>query len=96
MIILDTNVVSEIFRPSPYPRVLEWLASRAGEVAITSITLAELLAGIRRLPEGQRKDELARGVEEAVAPYTGSRSILVFDADAAVRTASEPDVLMCR
>lgn len=87
MIILDTNVVSEIFRPSPDPRVLEWLASLAGEVAITSITLADLLAGIRRLPEGQRKDELARGVEEAVAPYKGSCSILAFDADAAVRYA---------
>lgn len=87
MIVLDTNVISEIFRPSPEPRVLEWLASLTGDVAITSITLAELLAGIRRLPEGRRKDELARGIDEAVALYRGSRAVLAFDADAAGRYA---------
>lgn len=87
MIVLDTNVISEIFRPSPEPRVVEWLVSLTGDVAITSITLAELLAGIRRLPEGRRKDALAHGVEEAVAPYRGSRSVLAFDADAAERYA---------
>ena len=87
MIVLDTNVISEIFRPSPEPRVLEWLVSLTGDVAITSITLAELLAGVRRLPEGRRKDALVHGIEEAVAPYRGSRSVLAFDADAAERYA---------
>lgn len=93
MIVLDTNVISEIFRPSPEPRVVEWLVSLTGDVAITSITLAELLAGVRRLPEGRRKHELARGIEEAVAPYRGSRSVLAFDADAAERYA---EVLVAR
>ncbi len=87
MIVLDTNVISEIFRPSPEPRVVEWLVSLTGDVAITSITLAELLAGVRRLPEGRRKHELARGIEEAVAPFRGSRLVLAFDADAAERYA---------
>lgn len=85
MIVLDTNVISEIFRPSPEPRVVEWLVSLMGDVAITSITLAELLAGVRRLPNGRRKDELAQRIDEAVAPYRGSRSVLAFDADAAER-----------
>lgn len=87
MIILDTNVISELFRPFPEPRVVEWLVSLTGDVAITSITLAELLAGVRKLPEGRRKDELARGIEEAVAPYRESRSLLAFDADAAEQYA---------
>lgn len=87
MIVLDTNVISEIFRSSPEPRVVEWLVSLTGDVAITSVTLAELLAGVRRLPEGRRKDALARGIEEAVVPYRGSRSVLAFDADAAERYA---------
>ncbi|WP_125106236.1 type II toxin-antitoxin system VapC family toxin [Gulosibacter massiliensis] len=87
MIVLDTNVISEIFRPSPEPRVVEWLVSLTGDVAITSITLAELLAGVRRLPNGQRKDELAQRIDEAVAPYRGSRSVLAFDTDAAERYA---------
>ena len=87
MIVLDTNVISEIFRPSPEPRVVEWLVSLTGDVSITSITLAELLAGVRRLPDGRRKDELAQRIEEAVAPYRGSRSVLAFDDDAAERYA---------
>lgn len=87
MIVLDTNVISEFFRPSPEPRVVEWLVSLTGDVAITSITLAELLAGVRRLLDGRRKDELARRIEEAVAPYRGSRSVLAFDDDAAERYA---------
>lgn len=87
MIVLDTNVISEIFRPAPEPRVVEWLVSLTGDVAITSITLAELLAGVRRVPDGRRKDQLAQRIEEAVAPYRGSRSVLAFDADAAERYA---------
>ena len=87
MIVLDTNVISEIFRPSPEPRVVEWLVSLTGDVAITSITLAELRAGVRRLPDGRRKDELPQRIEQAVAPYRGSRSVLAFDADAAERYA---------
>ncbi|OFL67382.1 MULTISPECIES: type II toxin-antitoxin system VapC family toxin [unclassified Brevibacterium] len=87
MIVLDTNIISEMFRPSPEPRVVEWLVALTGDVAITSITLAELLAGVRKLPEGRRKDELAHGIEEAVAPYRASQSLLAFDADAAKQYA---------
>ncbi|HLT67145.1 MAG TPA: type II toxin-antitoxin system VapC family toxin [Microbacterium sp.] len=93
MIVLDTNVISEIFRPSPEPRVIDWLVSQTGDVAISAITLAELLAGVRRLPDSRRKDELAARIEEAVAPYRGSRSVLAFDDGAAERYA---DVLASR
>lgn len=93
MIVLDTNVISEVFRPSPDRRVARWLASLTGDVAITSVTLAELLAGVRRLPNGKRKDELANGIDAALEPYRGSRAILPFDDGAAERFA---DVLMAR
>lgn len=93
MIVLDTNVISEVFRPAPEPRVVEWLASLTADVAITSITLAELLAGVRRLPDGRRKDELARRIDSAVEPYRGSRAVLPFDDRAADRYA---DVLVTR
>lgn len=93
MIVLDTNVISEIFRPSPEARVLDWLASLTGDVAITSVTLAELLAGLRRLPDGQRKEALTRRIETALEPYRGSRSVLPFDDLAADRYA---DVLVAR
>ena len=93
MIILDTNVISEIFRPSPEPRVADWLAALEGDVAITSVTLAELLAGVRRLPGGRRKDELTRRIDGAIEPYRGTRSVLPFDDAAADRYA---DVLVAR
>ena len=93
MIILDTSVISEIFRPSPEPRVVDWLASLAGDVATTSITLAELLAGVRRLPDGRRRDELTRRIDAALVPYRGGRAVLPFDDAAADRYA---DVLVAR
>lgn len=93
MIILDTNVVSELFRPRPEVRVLTWLESLTGEVAITAITLAELLAGVHRLPGGRRKTELTTRIEVALEPYRGTRSVLPFD-DAAAEQYAE--VLVAR
>src|SRR5699024_4116329 len=61
-----TNVISELFRPSPEVRVVDWLSSLTGDVAITSVTLAELLAGVPRLPDGRRKAELTRHIGPAV------------------------------
>lgn len=93
MIVLDTNVISEAFRPSPEARVIGWLASLTGDVAITSVTLAELLAGVRRLPDGRRKTELTKHIDAALGPYRGSRSVLPFDEAAAECYA---DVLAAR
>lgn len=93
MIVLDTNVISEIFRSTPDQRVAEWLSSSTSEVAITSITLAELLAGVRRLPDGRRKEALASRIDVAIEPYRGTRAVLAFDDLAAERYA---DVLVAR
>lgn len=81
--VLDTNVVSEIFRPTPDERVVAWLQALTGDVAITAIILAELLAGVRRLPDGRRRKELSIRIDAAIEPYRWGRSILSFDADAA-------------
>ncbi|WP_229117289.1 PIN domain-containing protein [Enemella dayhoffiae] len=91
MIVLDTNVISEIFRPTPERRVVQWLESLRGDVAITAITLAELLAGVRELPGGRRKAALVSRIDEAIEPYRGSSSVLSFDEAAADRYA---DVLV--
>lgn len=79
MIVLDTNVVSELFRREPNEGVVSWLESLDGDVAITAVTLAELLAGVRRLPEGRRKSELESAVTAAVEPYRDGRAVLPFD-----------------
>ena len=80
-------MISEIFRALPKPRVVDWLVSLAGDVAITSVTLAELLAGVRRLPDGRRRDELTKSLDAALAPYRSGRAALPFDEVAADRYA---------
>ena len=93
MIVLDTNVISEVFRPHPDGHVVAWLESLRGDVAITAITLAELLAGVRRLPEGRRRSTLRTGIEEALKPYRETKAVLAFDEGAADHYA---DVLVAR
>ena len=83
MIILDTNVVSEVMRPSPSARVLRWLAAqRAGELFITTITQAEILFGVELLPVGKRRVALQSAVAAMLAEDFAGR-ILPFDGDAA-------------
>ena len=79
MIVLDTNVISELFRREPDTGVVAWLESIDGEVAITAVTLAELFAGVRRLPDSRRKSDLEAAVIAAVEPYRGSHAVLPFD-----------------
>ena len=93
MIVLDTNVLSEVLRPAPDPTVVAWLGSLTGDVAITAVTLAELLAGVRRLPEGRRKSVLAAHVDAVLRAYRDSGSILAFDEAAAPHYA---DILASR
>ncbi len=83
MIVLDTNVLSEVIRPVPEARVLRWLDAQAPEVlSITAVTVGEIVHGVARLPEGQRRDRLAALVEEHVTT-TFSGRVLPYDADAA-------------
>ena len=93
MIVLDTNVISEIVRPEPDGRVIAWLEFLTDDVAITAITLAELLAGLRRLPEGRRRSTLTVAIEAALEPYRATKAILPFDDPAAAPYA---DVLVAR
>jgi toxin FitB len=58
VILLDTNVLSELTKPKPEPRVVDWLADNEPRLALPSITLAELRYGIERLPQGKRRRSL--------------------------------------
>lgn len=67
MILVDTNVLSELARPRPEPAVVSWLDSLpSAEVATTTITAAELRYGVARLPEGRRRTELAAAVRGVI------------------------------
>ena len=87
MIILDTNVISELSRHVPDPGVLAWLDSlEISEVATTAITAAELRYGVARLPEGHRKRELTVMIRGILSEDFYGR-ILPFDERASVRYA---------
>jgi hypothetical protein len=83
MIILDTNVLSEVMRPAPSVRVLEWLAKESAlTVFTTTIAMAEILCGIELLPKGRRRAALASAAEAMFEEDFAGR-ILPFDNDAA-------------
>ena len=64
-ILLDTNVISETFKPQPEVKVASWLASiPIDQLFVSSITKAELLYGLALLPDGKRKEALATVIEE--------------------------------
>jgi hypothetical protein len=82
MIILDTNVVSELMRPEPDARVRQWVGGwRAEELATTAITVAEIRHGIERLPDGRRKAGLLSAATGLFAAFGGL--VQPFDALAA-------------
>lgn len=86
MIVVDTNVVSELIRPTPSQMVREWAGLQlAGELCTTAITVAEIRYGLERLADGRRKDRLLAAADEVFAAF--SEYILPFDADAAARYA---------
>ena len=64
MIILDTNVLSELMRPKPSPGVVAWVARQpVTELFTTSITEAEIFYGIELLTKGKRREGLLAAAE---------------------------------
>ena len=83
MIILDTNVLSELMRPKPSLRVSGWIAKQsATELFTTSITEAEIFFGIELLAEGKRREGLLRAAEDMFAEDLGGR-VFGFESEAA-------------
>jgi toxin FitB len=83
LIILDTNVVSELMRPAPSPRVTEWIAKQAATgLCTTSITEAEILYGIELVAKGKRREGLLAAAEAMFTEdWTGR--VFGFESDAA-------------
>jgi toxin FitB len=60
LILLDTNVVSEVMRRAPIPKVVTWLNNaNSNELYLSSISIAEIAYGLQVLPEGKRRQEIA-------------------------------------
>ena len=83
MLVLDTNVVSELMRERPNPDVLRWVDNQLTDnLFVTSVTEAEIRTGITILPEGERQRGLAASAERLFSVLFSER-ILPFDSDAA-------------
>ena len=83
MIVLDTNVLSELMRAEPAEAVLHWMTGQpASALYVTTLSYAEILLGIGLLPEGQRRRRLAEQAEGMFAEDFAGR-VLSFDLSAA-------------
>lgn len=82
MIVLDSNVVSEVLRPEPDAHVLRWLNRQVPDTLfITAITIAENLFGVEAMPDGKRKQVLRAAYEDLYANFQGR--VLPYDEPAA-------------
>lgn len=88
MIILDTNVISELMRTRPEAVVVDWLVRNGtSNLYTTAITRAEILAGIAVLPDGKRRRELEASADRAFLQSFIAK-ILPFDEKAAPHFAA--------
>lgn len=82
MIVLDTNVVSELMRAVPDPGVAEWVRRQArGSLTTTAVTIAEVRFGLARLPEGRRATALREAADDLLAAFADR--VIPFDRSAA-------------
>jgi predicted nucleic acid-binding protein len=84
MIVLDTNVVSELMKPAPHDAVRRWLSGLGDStLATTAVTVSEIVYGLARLPDGQRRITL----EARFEAYMEAGFVILPLDDAAARAA---------
>jgi toxin FitB len=93
VIVVDTNVISELMRGEPHPAVLSWVAAQPRSLLYASyVSQAEILYGIAALPEGRRRTALAAAAEAMFTEDFAGR-VLPFEARAAARY---PEIVLAR
>jgi len=86
MILLDTNILSELMKPSPHAGVSAWVDARLEtDLYICAITLAEIELGIALLPDSARRDTIAAAAQAMFDQFSGR--CLVFGETAATQYA---------
>ena len=87
MILLDTNVLSELTKTIPSGNVIDWLDKQArNSIWTTSVTILELRFGLRIMPAGKRRDQMEGAIKTMLTQKIGGR-VASFDFTAAERTA---------
>ena len=93
MIVVDTNVISELMRAQPHPAVMAWMAGQPRtQLYTTRINQAEILYGISGLPQGRRRTALAEAATAMFDEDFAGR-IHSFEANAASRY---PEIVLAR
>jgi toxin FitB len=99
VIILDTNVISELMKPEPDPAIFHWIAVQpSAQLYTTSVNKAEILYGIAALPQGRRGSALAAAADamftedlaDRVLPFDGAAAVHYADLVATRRRAGQP------
>ncbi|ORE97200.1 type II toxin-antitoxin system VapC family toxin [Aurantimonas sp. 22II-16-19i] len=87
MIVLDTNVLSEVIKVAPHPAVRNWfIGLQPASVCITAVTEAELRYGAEILPDGKRKTSLLKAIDSTITLAKGGGTV-PFDREAAEQFA---------
>jgi predicted nucleic acid-binding protein len=81
--LVDANVLSEPTRPTPNPRVVEWLRANERDIAVDPVILGELRFGILILPKGRKRTSLEHWFDAGV----GRLYCLPWDADTGLKWA---------
>lgn len=64
MIFLDTNVISETLAKSPNSVVIAWLVRHDAELALPTVTIAEIAFGIQKIRPNERAERLEQGLSD--------------------------------
>ncbi len=84
MLIIDTNVVSELMRPDPNRQVVDWLSrQKVSDIHMTALTFAEITYGLKTMPDGKRQRDLETRFRQVVEGGFSGR-VLAFDEAAAL------------
>ena len=81
--LVDTNILSEPTKPQPNPQVEQWIGDHQASFYTSSLVIAELLNGLERVAEGDRKRQLQQRLDRLIEKLSGR--ILPFN----VRVARE-------
>jgi len=82
MILIDTHVISELWKADPNPEVLAWIDAQTVETLyLSALTAAELRFGLATLPQGKRRTIYQERLAQEVLPAFAGR-VLPFDLDA--------------
>jgi predicted nucleic acid-binding protein len=79
--LIDTNVISELRRREPEPRVVEWFEQRpAAQLYLSVLTLGEIRRGVERLAEGERQQALRTWLEQELPAFFSGRLLPIDEA----------------